>query len=67
MAKLEASHMISNSLVQSGAEMIGAEISSHFNLSQAFRHPSSKWKGTSLANRFVKDLAILLNSFMNLL
>jgi len=51
--------MISNGLVQSGAEMIGAETSSHFNLSQAF--------STSLANRLVKGLAILLNSFMNLL
>jgi len=59
--------MISNDLVQSGAEMIRAKTSSYFNFSQAFRHPSSTWKGAFLANRFVKGLTILLNSFMNLL
>jgi len=59
--------MTSNGLVQLGAEMIGAATSSCFNFSQAFRHPSLKWKGITLANRFVRGLAILLNSFMNLL
>jgi len=65
IAKYEASHMISNGFVPLGAEMIGVEISSCFNLSHTFRHPSSKSKGTSFANRSVNGLAILLNSFMN--
>jgi len=48
--------MISKDFVQSGAEMIGAETSSYFNLSHAFRHLSSIWKGTSFANRFGNGL-----------
>ena len=60
IAKSEASYMISKGLDQFGGEMIGAEISFNFSFSHALRHLSSKMKGTSLAKRFVKGLAILL-------
>ena len=66
MTKSEASHMISNGLDQSGADMIGAEISSLLRVSQEFIHSASKVKDTSLANRLVKGLAILLKSLINL-
>ena len=67
MAKSEASHMISNGLDQSGTDMIGAEISSLLSFSQEFIHSAaSKVKDTSLANRLVKGLAILLKSLINL-
>ena len=66
MTKLEASHMISNGLDQSGADMIGVEISSFFRFSQEFIHSASKVKDTSLANRLVKGLAIFLKSLINL-
>jgi len=52
--------MISNGFDQSGAEMIGAEMSSFLRFSQAIRHPSLKVKGMSLAKRLVKGLTILL-------
>ena len=65
MAKSETSHMISNSLDQSGADMIDAEISSLLSFSQEFIHSASKVKDTFLANRLVKDLAILLKSLIN--
>jgi len=58
MAKSEASHMISNGFDQSGAK-----ISSFLSFSQEFIHSASKVKDTSLANRLVKGLAILLKSF----
>ena len=58
--------MISNSLNQSGADMIGAGISSLLSFSQEFIHLLSKVKDTSLANRLVKDLAILLKSLITL-
>jgi len=41
--------MISNGLNQSGADMIGAEISSLSGFSQEFIHSASKVKDTSLA------------------
>ena len=63
MAKSEASHMISNGLDQSGADMIGAKISSLLSFSQEFIHSVSKVKDTSLANRLVKGLAILLKLY----
>ena len=66
MTKSEVSHMISNGLDQSGAYMIGAEISSFFSFSQALRYPLSKVKDTSLAKMLVKGLAIFLKSLMNL-
>jgi len=66
MAKLKASHMISNNLDQFGAEIIGPEISSILSFSHVVRHPSSKMKSTSLAKRLVKGLAILLKFLMNL-
>jgi len=61
--KLEASHMISNGFDQFGADLIGAEISSFFNFSQALKHPVSKVKDTSLAKRLVKgnNFAKVLN------
>jgi len=67
MAKSKASHMILNGLDQSGGEIMGGEISFILSLSQALRHSSSKMKGTSLAKRLVKGLAVLLKSLMNLL
>ena len=66
IAKSKASHMISNDLDQSSADMIGAEISSLLSFSQEFIHLASKVKDTSLANRLVKGLAILLKSMINL-
>jgi hypothetical protein len=39
--------------------MIGAEMSAFLRVLKAFRHSSSKWKGTSLARRLVRGLAIL--------
>ena len=66
ITKSEVSHMISKGLDQSEGEMIGAEISSNFNFSHALLHLLSKMKGTSLAKRFVRGLAILLKSLMNL-
>ena len=58
MAKSEASYMILNGLDQSGADMIGAKISSLLSFSQEFIHSASNEKDTSLANRLVKGLAI---------
>jgi len=55
IAKLEASHMISNGFDQSGAEMVVAKISSFFSFSQALRHPLFKVKDTSIAKRLVKS------------
>ena len=66
IAKSEASHIISKGLDQSGDEMIGAEISSNFSFSHALRYLSSKMKGTSLVKKFVRGLAILLKSLMNI-
>ena len=66
MAKLEASYMTSNGLEQSGAEIMGVEISYILSFSQALRHSTLKMKGTSLGKRLVKGLAILLKSLMNL-
>jgi len=60
ITKFKASHMISNGFDQSGAEMIGVEISSFFNFSQALRYPLLKVKDASLAKRLVKGLVILL-------
>jgi len=54
MIKSEASYTISNSLDQSDADMIGAEISFFLSFSQEFIHSSSKVKDISLANRLVK-------------
>ena len=65
MAKLEASHMISNGYVQSGAEMMGADISSSFSLSHVRKYSSSKLKGTSLVSKLVKSLVILIKFLMN--
>jgi hypothetical protein len=39
--------------------MIGAEMSASLRMLRAFRHSSSKWKGTSLASKLVRGLAIL--------
>jgi len=66
ITKSEASHMISNGLDQFSTDMIGAEISSFLSFSQEFIHLASKVKDTSLANRLVKGLAILLKSLINL-
>ena len=66
MAKSEVLHMISNGLDQSGTDMIGAEISFLLSFSQEFIHSASKVKNTSLANRLVKGIAILLKSLINL-
>jgi len=65
MARFEASHMISNSWVQSGAKIIGADISSCLSFSHDLKHPLSKSKGTFFASRLVKGLAILLKSLTN--
>jgi len=65
MAMSEASHMISNSLVQSGAEIIGADISFYLSFSHDVKHPSLKSKGTLFASRLVKGLAILLKFLIN--
>jgi len=65
MARSEASHMISNDLIQLGAEMIGADISSYLSFSHDLKYPSSKSKGSSFASRLVKGLAILLKSLIN--
>ena len=53
--------MISKGLVQSGAEIIGAETSLCLSFSQACKQSSSNLKGTSFPKRFVKGLGILLN------
>ena len=66
IANSEASHMISNGLDQSGADMIDAEIRSLLSFSQEFLHSASKVKDTSLANKLVNGLAILLKSLINL-
>ena len=66
MVKSEASHIISNGLDQSGTEIIATGINSILSFSHALRHSSSKMKGTSLAKRLVKGLAILLKFLMNL-
>jgi len=66
MTKLEASHVISSGLNQSGIEMIGAKINSFLSFSQEVIHLSSKVKDTSLVKRLVKVLAILLKSLINL-
>jgi len=58
--------MISNGLDQSGGEIMGAEISSILNSFQALRQLSSKMKGTPLAKKLVKGLAIFLKFLMNL-
>ena len=58
--------MISNGFNQSGADMIGAEISFLLSFSQEFIHSASKVKDTFLANKLVKGLAILLKSLINL-
>jgi len=67
MKKSKASHMISNDFYQSGTEMISAEMSSFLSFSQALRYLLLKVKGTCLAKRLVKRLAILLKSLINLL
>jgi len=65
MARFEASHMISNGWVQSGAEMITADISYCVSFFHDLKHPSSKSKGTSFESRLAKDLAILLKFLIN--
>jgi hypothetical protein len=57
--------MISKGKDQSGGWMIGAEMSASLRMLKDFKHASSNSKGTSLANRFVSDLAIYGKSFMN--
>jgi len=66
MENFEASYMISNGFDQSMAEMIGTKIRFSLRFSQALRHPLSKLKGTPLAKKLVKDLAIMLKSLINL-
>ena len=66
MEKSKASYIISNGLDQSEAEMIGGEISSFLSFFLAIRHPLSKVRGTSLAKKLIKGLAILLKSLINL-
>ena len=66
MAKFKASHMISNNIDQSGAEIFGVDINSFLTFYQTLRHPLSNVKGKSLAKKLVKSLAILLKSLMNL-
>jgi len=53
MARSEASHMISNGWVQSGAEIMGAEISSYLSFSHDLKHPLSESKGMSFVSRLV--------------
>jgi len=65
MARSEVSHMILNGLVQSGAEKMGAEISSYLSFFHDLKHLSSKLKDMSFASRLVKGLAILLKFLMN--
>jgi len=57
--------MISNSCIQSEAEMMGLDMSSSFSHSHEQKHLSSKLKDTSLVSKLVKGLAILLKSLMN--
>jgi hypothetical protein len=45
--------------------MIGAEMSASLRTLKEFKHASSNFKETSLANRFVSSLAIYEKSFIN--
>ena len=55
--------MILNGYIQSGAEMIGAEVSSFFSLSYEQKHSLLKLKGTSSLSKLVKGLAIMSTLF----
>ncbi|GKC92849.1 hypothetical protein Tco_1158291 [Tanacetum coccineum] len=59
--------MISNGNDQSGLIIIGAYVSSHFNVSNAWMHSSEKLNGASLTRSLVIGHATCEKSFMNLL
>ena len=67
IAKSLASHMISNSLFQSGFAMMGASTSLNLISSNAFWQDPSKWNLVSFYSNLHSGLAIFEKSMINLL